>query len=117
MQLSMRIVERIVQPITYASVQSNIRRLESNLRYVNRDVQISLGKVSIVQNGQVEEYLAGGVLWKNVACQGYSDKKMQWFADITVTSSDQNFIEELRIHPYDNGSMLAFVLEPLNFGE
>ena len=117
MQLPMRVVERINQPITYASIQSNVRRLESDLQHVDRNVQISLGKVSIVQNDQVEEYLADGRPWKNVMCQGYSDEKMQWFADITVTSSNQNLIDELRVHPYDNSSMLAFVLEPLKFGE
>ena len=117
MQLSMRVVERTKQPIQYAYVKKRILKFESDLKNVDGNSSVSLGKVSIVQDGQVHEYLAGGAPWKNESYQGYSDEKMQWFADVAVVSSDDSLIERFKLHPYDDGSMLAFVLEPLKFGE
>lgn len=117
MQLSMRVVERIKQPIQYADIPKRILKFENDLKNVDRKSSVSLGKVSIVQDGQVQEYLVGGVPWKIESCLGYSDDKMQWFADVVVVSSDDSLIERLRLRPYDDGSMLAFVLEPLKFGE
>lgn len=107
MQLSMRVVERITQPVQYTTVQSRIAQLEQNLQKVDKNAQVVLGKVSIAQNGTVEEYCVGSTLARKTNCQ---TPTMLWFADATLDTSDQNLINSLKLYPYDDRSMLAFAL-------
>lgn len=117
MKLQMRVVEKTNQPMQYTDVQTRISAFECALRNVDTNIKLSLGKVSIVQDGMVKEFLEGGTAWKDVKYQGWSYETGQWFADVVVISSSDSLIERLKLHPYDDGSMLAFVLEPLQFGE
>lgn len=107
MQLSLRVVERITQPIQYANVRSRIAQLEQNLQKMDKNAQVALGKVSIAQNGTVEEYGVGSTLTRKTCCQ---TPTMLWFADATLHTSDQNLINSLKLYPYDDHSMLAFAL-------
>ena len=108
MQLPMRVVERITHPIQYTNVQSRIAQLEQGLQKMDKSAQVVLGKVSIAQNGTVEEYYVGSTLPQKTSCQ---TPTMLWFADVTVTLSDPKLGATLRLLPYDDGSMLAFVLQ------